>query len=163
LPENGIDQTNEESKPDQSDVLSSHLLGGKKKHDEDKNVETEEVQHLDKGSDYLTTMLLQQGIKEVQTKAKKTPPKLDELKKMFVQNLVKSGYVTVGENGRTVLTDSGKKYLDAQTRNAAAKVELAKLKNLEYRKSLERKKSRTKRTKAKMLQMLKSRAKRKKK
>ena len=163
MPENGIDQINEESKPDQTDVLSSHLLGGKKKHDEDKNVETEEVQHLDKGSDYLTTMLLQQGVKEVQTKAKKTPPKLDELKKMFVQKLVKSGYVTVGENGRTILTDSGKKYLDAQTRNAAAKVELAKLKNLEYRKSLERKKSRTKRTKAKMLQMLKSRTKRRKK
>ncbi len=147
MPENGIDQINEESKPDQTDVLSSHLLGGKKKHDEDKNVETEEVQHLDKGSDYLTTMLLQQGVKEVQTKAKKTPPKLDELKKMFVQKLVKSGYVTVGENGRTILTDSGKKYLDAQTRNAAAKVELAKLKNLEYRKSLERKKSRAKRKK----------------
>jgi len=163
LPENGIDQTNEESKPDQSDVLSSHLLGGKKKHDEDKNVETEEVQHLDKGSDYLTTMLLQQGIKEVQTKAKKTPPKLDELKKMFVQKLVKSGYVTVGENGRTILTDTGKKYLDTQTRSAAAKVELAKLKNLEYRKSLERKKSRTKRTKTKVLQMIKSRTKRKKK
>ena len=163
MPENGIDQTNEESKPDQSDVLSSHLLGGKKKHDEDKNVETEEVQHLDKGSDYLTTMLLQQGIKEVQTKAKKTPPKLDELKKMFVQKLVKSGYVTVGENGRTILTDTGKKYLDTQTRSAAAKVELAKLKNLEYRKSLERKKSRTKRTKTKMLQILKSRTKRKKK
>ena len=163
MPESGIDQINEESKPDQSDILSSHLLGGKKKHDEDKNVETEEVQHLDKGSDYLTTMLLQQGVREVQTKAKKTPPKLDELKKMFVQKLVKSGYVTVGENGRTVLTDSGKKYLDAQTRNAAAKVELAKLKNLEYRKSLERKKSRTKRTKTKVLQILKSRTKRRKK
>jgi F0F1-type ATP synthase epsilon subunit len=108
-------------------------------------------------------MLLQQGIKEVQTKAKKTPPKLDELKKMFVQKLVKSGYVTVGENGRTILTDTGKKYLDTQTRSAAAKVELAKLKNLEYRKSLERKKSRTKRTKTKVLQILKSRTKRRKK
>ena len=108
-------------------------------------------------------MLLQQGVKEVQTKAKKTPPKLDELKKMFVQNLVKSGYVTVDENGRTILTDSGKKHLDAQTKNAGTKVELAKLKNLEYRKSLERKKSRTKRTKTKVLQMLKSRAKRRKK
>ena len=83
-------------------------------------------------------MLLQQGIKEVKTKSKKTPPKLDELKKMFVQNLVKSGYVTLGENGRTILTDSGKKHLDAQTKNAGTKVELAKLKNLEYRKSLER-------------------------
>ena len=145
------------------DELITHLLGAKKKHDEDKNVESEEVEHLDKGADYLTTMLLQQGVTEVKTKAKKTPPKLDELKKMFVQNLVKSGYVTLGENGRTILTDSGKKHLDAQTKNAGTKVELAKLKNLEYRKSLERKESRTKRTKAKMLQMLKSRAKRRKK
>ena len=145
------------------DELITHLLGAKKKHDEDKNVESEEVEHLDKGADYLTTMLLQQGVTEVKTKAKKTPPKLDELKKMFVQDLVKSGYVTLGENGRTILTDSGKKHLDAQTKNAGTKVELAKLKNLEYRKSLERKKSRTKRTKTKVLQMLKSRAKRRKK
>ena len=151
------------SKSLQNDDLVAHLLGAKKKHDENKNVESEEVEHLDKGADYLTTMLLQQGVKEVQTKAKKTPPKLDELKKMFVQNLVKSGYVTLGENGRTILTDSGKKHLDAQTKSAGTKVELAKLKNLEYRKSLERKKSRTKRTKAKMLQMLKSRSKRRKK
>ena len=146
-----------------NDDLVSHILNAKKKHDEDKNVETEEVEHLDKGADYLTTMLLQQGIKEVKTKSKKTPPKLDELKKMFVENLVKSGYVTVGEKGRTILTDNGKKYLDSQTKSSGTKVELAKLKNLEYRKSLERKKSRTKRTKAKMLQILKSRAKRRKK
>ena len=106
----------------ENDDLVSHLLNAKKKHDEDKNVETEEVEHLDKGADYLTTMLLQQGIKEVKTKSKKTPPKLDELKKMFVQNLVKSGYVTLGENGRTILTDSGKKYLDTQTKNAAIRV-----------------------------------------
>ena len=147
----------------QDEELITHLLGAKKKHDEDKNVESEEVQHLDKGADYLTTMLLQQGVKEVKTKAKKTPPKLDELKKMFVENLVKSGYVTVGEKGRTILTDNGKKYLDAQTKSSGTKVELAKLKNLEYRKSLERKKSRTKRTKAKMLQILKSSSKRRKK
>jgi ribosomal protein S19E (S16A) len=83
-------------------------------------------------------MLLQQGIREVKTKSKKIPPKLDELKRMFVQNLIKSGYVTLGEKGRTILTDDGKKYLDAQTKNAEVKVELAKLKNLEYRKSLER-------------------------
>ena len=156
-----MSETNDKSL--QNDDLVAHLLGAKKKHDEDKNVESEEVEHLDKGADYLTTMLLQQGVKEVKTKAKKTPPKLDELKKMFVQNLVKSGYVTLGENGRTILTDSGKKHLDAQTKNAGTKVELAKLKNLEYRKSLERKKSRTKRTKTKVLQMLKSRAKRRKK
>ena len=152
-----------DDKPVETDVLTTHLLNAKKKHDEDKNVESEEVEHLDKGADYLTTMLLQQGVKEVKTKAKKTPPKLDELKKMFVENLVKSGYVTLGENGRTILTDSGKKYLDAQTKNAGTKVELAKLKNLEYRKSLERKKSRAKRTKTKVLKMLKSRAKRRKK
>ena len=121
-----------------NDDLVSHLLGAKKKHDEDKNVESEEVQHLEQGADYLTTLLLEQGVKETKTKSKKTPPKLDELKQMFVQNLVKSGYVTLGEKGRTVLTDDGKKYLDAQTKNAGVKVELAKLKNLEYRKSLER-------------------------
>jgi hypothetical protein len=83
-------------------------------------------------------MLLQQGIREVKTKSKKIPPKLDELKKMFVQKLIGSGYVTLGEKGRTILTDDGKKFLDAQTKNAAVRVELAKLKNLEYRKSLER-------------------------
>ena len=131
-----MSETNDKSIEDEE--LIAHLLGGKKKHDEDKNVESEEVQHLDKGADYLTTMLLQQGVKETKTKSKKIPPKLDELKKMFVQNLVTSGYVTLGEKGRTVLTDDGKKYLDAQTKNAAVRVELAKLKNLEYRKSLER-------------------------
>jgi len=137
--ESGIDQINEETKPDDSDALSSHLLGGKKHHDEEKNVETEEVQHLEKGTDYLTTLLLQQGVKETKTKSKKIPPKLDELKKIFVQNLLKAGYVTVDDKDRTILTDDGKKFLDNQTKNAAIKVELAKLKNLEYRKSLERK------------------------
>ena len=122
-----------------TDALSSHLLGGKKHHDEEKNVETEEIQHLEKGTDYLTTLLLQQGVKETKTKSKRIPPKLDELKKMFVQNLLKAGYVTVDDKDRTILTDDGKKFLDNQTKNAAIKVELAKLKNLEYRKSLERK------------------------
>ena len=131
-----MSETNNKSIEDEE--LIAHLLGGKKKHDEDKNVESEEVQHLEQGADYLTTLLLEQGVKETKTKSKKTPPKLDELKKMFVQNLVKSGYVTLGENGRTILTDNGKKFLDTKTKNAAVKVELAKLKNLEYRKSLER-------------------------
>ena len=143
-----MSETND--KPVETDVLTTHLLNAKKKHDEDKNVESEEVQHLDKGADYLTTMLLQQGVKEVKTKSKKTPPKLDELKKMFVQNLVESGYVTLGENGRTILTANGKKYLNAQTKSAGTKVELVKLKNLEFRKSLERKsKSRNKKRKKK--------------
>ena len=158
MPETGIDQINEETTPGQTDVLSSHLLGGKKKHDEDKNVETTEIQHLDKGADYLTTMLLQQGVKDTKTKSKKTPPKLDELKKIFVQNLIKSGYVTLGEKGRTILTSDGKKYLDAQTKNAAIKVELVKLKNLEYRKSLERKrKSPSKKIKKKRKTSIKKR------
>ena len=158
MPESGIDQINEETKPGKSDVLSSHLLGGKKKHDENKNVETEEVQHLEKGADYLTTLLLEQGVKDTKTKSKKTPPKLDELKKIFVQNLIKSGYVTLGEKGRTILTSDGKKYLDAQTKNAAIKVELVKLKNLEYRKSLERKrKSSSKKIKKKLKTSIKKR------
>ena len=140
-----MSETND--KPVENDLLISHLLGAKKKHDEDKNVETEEVEHLDKGADYLTTMLLQHGVKEVQTKSKKTPPKLEELKKMFVQNLIDEGYVTVDSNDRTILTDSGKKFLDKQTKDAAIKVELAKLKNLEYRKSLERKNKRSKKKK----------------
>ena len=140
-----MSETND--KPVENDLLISHLLGAKKKHDEDKNVGTEEVEHLDKGADYLTTMLLQHGVKEVQTKSKKTPPKLEELKKMFVQNLIDEGYVTVDSNDRTILTDSGKKFLDKQTKDAAIKVELAKLKNLEYRKSLERKNKRSKKKK----------------
>jgi hypothetical protein len=116
LPESGIDQINEETKPDKTDALSSHLLGGKKKHDEDKNVETEEVQRLEKGTDYLTTLLLQQGVKETKTKSKRTPPKLDELKKMFVQNLLKAGYVTVDDKSRTILTDNGKSFLTTKQR-----------------------------------------------
>jgi len=140
----------ETDKQQDTDALSSHLLGGKKKHDEDKNVETDEVQHLEEGTDYLTTLLLQQGVKETKTKSKKTPPKLDELKKMFVQNLLKAGYVKIDDSDRTILTDTGKKFLDKQTKNAAIKVELAKLKNLEYRKSLERKtKSHSKKRKKK--------------
>ena len=143
-----MSETND--KPVETDVLTTHLLGAKKKHDEDKNVESEEVKHLEEGADYLTTLLLQQGVKETKTKSKKIPPKLDELKKMFVQNLVDSGYVKIDDNARTILTDSGKKFLDNKTKNAAMKVELAKLKNLEYRKSLERKrKSSSKKTKKK--------------
>jgi len=133
-----------------TDALSSHLLGGKKHHDEEKNVETDEVKHLEKGADYLTTLLLQQGVRETKTKAKKTPPKLDELKKIFVENLIKTGYVRIDDKDRTILTDDGQKFLDNQTKNAAIKVELAKLKNLEYRKSLERKtKSHSKKRKKK--------------
>ena len=106
----------ETDKQQDTDALSSHLLGGKKKHDEDKNVETDEVQHLEEGTDYLTTLLLQQGVKETKTKSKKTPPKLDELKKMFVQNLLKAGYVTVDDKDRTILTDMVKSFLTTKQR-----------------------------------------------
>ena len=143
-----MSETND--KPVETDVLTTHLLGGKKHHDEDKNVETDEVKHLEKGTDYLTTLLLQKGVKETKTKSKKTPPKLEELKKIFVQNLLKAGYVKVDDDDRTILTDSGQKFLANQTKNAAIKVELAKLKNLEYRRSLERKtKSHSKKRKKK--------------
>ena len=139
-----------DKKSGMADALSSHLLGGKKHHDEDKNVETDEVKHLEQGTDYLTTLLLQQGVKETKTKSKKTPPKLEELKKIFVQNLLKAGYVKVDDDDRTILTDSGQKFLASQTKNAAIRVELAKLKNLEYRRSLERKtKSHSKKRKKK--------------
>ena len=48
--------------PKTSDLLVGHLLDAKRKHDEDKNVESEEVQHLQKGADYLSTFLTQQGV-----------------------------------------------------------------------------------------------------
>ena len=124
-----------------ADMLVGHLLDAKRKHDEDKNVETEEVQHLQKGTDYLTTFLLQQGIQQKKETSTNKPPGLDELKKEFVKNLVQNGLVTIGENGRTILTGKGKEYLDKQTKNAENKVTLAKLKNLRYRQSLTRKRN----------------------
>jgi len=123
-----------------ADMLVAHLLLGKKKHDEQKNVESEEVEHLNKGADYLTTLLLGQGIKQTKTKAgKQKPPSVDELKKQFVKNLVDKGYVTIDGSGRTVIADKGQRFLEHQTKNAENKVVLAKLINLRYRKSLDRK------------------------
>jgi len=137
LPETGIEQNNEEAKPGLTDTLSSHLLGGKKKHDETKNVESDEVQHLQKGTDYLTTFLLQQGIQQTPKTVSANKPKgVDELKKDFVENLVKNGFVNIGDDGRTVLTDKGQVYLTKQTRNAEMRVTLAKLRNLRYRNSI---------------------------
>tara|TARA_B100000508_G_C11413258_1_gene254387 strand:+ start:69 stop:563 length:495 start_codon:yes stop_codon:yes gene_type:complete len=137
LPETGIEQNNEEAKPGLTDTLSSHLLGGKKKHDETKNVESDEVQHLQKGTDYLTTFLLQQGIQQTPKTVSANKPKgVDELKKDFVENLVKNGFVNIGDDGRTVLTDKGQEYLTKQTRNAEMRVTLAKLINLRYRNSI---------------------------
>ncbi|SVB20586.1 uncharacterized protein METZ01_LOCUS173440 [marine metagenome] len=163
MPETGIEQNNEEAKPGLTDTLSSHLLGGKKKHDETKNVESDEVQHLQKGTDYLTTFLLQQGIQQTPKTVSANKPKgVDELKKDFVENLVKNGFVNIGDDGRTVLTDKGQEYLTKQTRNAEMKVTLAKLINLRYRNSIA--KTRKKRSSGKKTRKgTKKSAKRKKK
>ena len=129
-----------QEKTNTADMLIAHLLFGKKKHDEQKNVESEEVEHLNKGSDYLTTFLLQQGIKQTTTKpTKQKPPTVDELKKQFVKNLVDKGYVTIDDSGRTVIAEKGQTFLEQQTKKAEDKVVLAKLINLRYRKSLDRK------------------------
>ena len=129
-----------EEKAQTADMLVAHLLYGKKKHDEQKNVESEEVEHLNKGSDYLTSFLLQQGIKQTTTKpTKQKPPTVDELKKQFIENLVSNGYVTIDDSGRTIIADKGQKFLEEQTKKAENKVVLAKLINLRYRNSLTRK------------------------
>ena len=121
-------------------MLVAHLLLGKKKHDEQKNVESEEVEHLNKGTDYLSTLLLEQGIKETKTKAvKQKPLTVEELKKQFVKDLVNNGYVTIDNSGRTVMAEKGQKFLERQTKKAEDKVVLAKLINLRYRNSLGRK------------------------
>ena len=119
-----------------ADQLVGHLLNAKKKHDETKNVESEEVEHLQKGADYLTTFLLQQGVKQQKTVSPSKPKGVDDLKKDFVENLVKNGFVNIGDDGRTVLTDKGQVYLTKQTRNAEMRVTLAKLRNLRYRNSI---------------------------
>ena len=127
-------------KTNTADMLIGHLLYGKKKHDEQKNVENEEVDHLNKGADYLTTLLLEQGIKQTTAKAvKQKPPTVDELKKQFVKNLVDKGYVTINDSGRTVIAEKGQTFLEQQTKKAENKVILAKLINLRYRNSLDRK------------------------
>ncbi len=129
-----------QEKANTADMLVAHLLFGKKKHDEQKNVESEEVEHLNKGTDYLTTFLLQQGIKQTTTKpTKQKPLTVDELKKQFIKNLVSNGYVTIDDSGRTIIAEKGQKFLEQQTKKAENKVVLAKLINLRYRNSLTRK------------------------
>ena len=144
-------------------MLVGHLLNAKKKHDETKNVESEEVEHLQKGTDYLTTFLLQQGIQQTPKTVSANKPKgVDDLKKDFVENLVKNGFVNIGDDGRTVLTDKGQEYLTKQTRNAEMRVTLAKLINLRYRNSIA--KTRKKRSSGKKTRKgTKKSAKRKKK
>ena len=132
--------TETDDKSTSSDMLVNHLLGAKKKHDEDKNVEKEEVEHLDKGTDYLVSFLVGQGVQVSEPKkvTKQKPPGLEELKKKFVENLVNEGYVTVNDSGRTILTENGKRFLDSKTKSADTKVAIAKLKNLQFRNELDR-------------------------
>ena len=132
--------TETDDKSTSSDMLVNHLLGAKKKHDEDKNVEKEEVEHLDKGTDYLVSFLVGQGVQVSEPKkvTKRKPPGLEELKKKFVENLVEEGYVTVNDSGRTILTENGKRFLDSKTKSADTKVAIAKLKNLQFRNELDR-------------------------
>ena len=122
-----------------ADMLVGQLIDAKRKHDEDKNVESGEVQHLQKGADYLSTFLTQQGVQQQKTVTTTKPLGLDELKKQFVKNLVKNEFVTIADNGRTVLTEKGKKFLDQKTKESADRVTLVQLKNLRYRQSLTRK------------------------
>ena len=150
-----------EDSPNTSDMLVGHLLNAKRKHDEDKNVESEEVQHLQKGADYLSTFLTQQGVRQQKTVTKTRPPGLDELKKQFIKNLVKNEFVTIADNGRTILTEKGKKFLDQQTKESADRVTLVQLKNLRYRQSLARKiKSSSRKTKKKRKTSVKKKKKR---
>ena len=128
-----------EDSPNTADMLVGHLLEGKRKHDEDKNVESEEVQHLQKGADYLSTFLTQRGVQQQKTVTTTKPLGLEELKKQFVKNLVKNEFVTIADNGRTLLTEKGKKFLNQQTKESADRVTLVQLKNLRYRQSLARK------------------------
>ena len=132
--------TETDNPPKDSDMLIDHLLDAKRKHDEDKNVEKEEVEHLDKGTDYLVSFLVGQGVQVSEPKkvTKRKPPGLEELKKKFVENLVEGGYVTVNDSGRTILTENGKRFLDSKTKSADTKVAIAKLKNLQFRNELDR-------------------------
>ncbi len=137
-----------EDTPTTTDVLTSSLLDTKKKHDQDKTVTKEEIDFLNKGTDYLTSFLVGQGIEtedRVPTKGK--PLSESELKKQFAHNLIKNGYVTV-ENGRSKITQAGKDYFSSRKKVAEANVKLAMLRNLKHvNSSKNAKKKSTKKTK----------------
>ena len=118
--------------PTTADILTSSLLDTKKKHDQDKTVTKEEIDFLNKGTDYLTSFLVGQGIEtedRVPTKGK--PLSEEELKKQFAHNLIKNGYLTV-ENGRSKITQAGKDYFSSRKKVAEANVKLAMLRNLKH-------------------------------
>ena len=121
-----------EDTPTTADILTSSLLDTKKKHDQDKTVTKEEIDFLNKGTDYLTSFLVGQGIEtedRVPTKGK--PLSESELKKQFANNLIKNGYVTV-ENGRSKITQAGKDYFSLRKKVAEGNVRLVMLKNLKH-------------------------------
>jgi len=131
----------DEDQKNVNDVLTSSLLETKKKHDQDKTVTEEEINYLNKGTDYLSSFLTGQGIEPVERVPTKGKPLTeDELKRQFANNLIKNGYVTV-ENGRSKITSAGKKYFDLRTKIAEANVKLATLRNLKHRKSSKNKKN----------------------
>ena len=134
--------------PTTADILTSSLLDTKKKHDQDKTVTKEEIDFLNKGTDYLTSFLVGHGIEpedRVPTKGK--PLSEEELKKQFAHNLIKNGYVTV-ENGRSKITQAGKDYFSSRKKVAEANVKLAMLRNLKHvNSSKNAKKKSTKKTK----------------
>ena len=118
--------------PTTTDILTSSLLDTKKKHDQDKTVTKEEIDFLNKGTDYLTSFLVGQGIEtedRVPTKGK--PLSESELKKQFANNLIKNGYVTV-ENGRSKITQARKDYFSLRKKVAEGNVRLVMLKNLKH-------------------------------
>ena len=138
-----------EDTPTTADILTSSLLDTKKKHDQDKTVTKEEIDFLNKGTDYLTSFLVGQGIEtedRVPTKGK--PLSESELKKQFANNLIKNGYVTV-ENGRSKITQAGKDYFSSRKKVAEANVRLAMLKNLKHVNSSKNVRKSTKKTKTK--------------
>ena len=135
-----------------ADLLTSSLLDTKKKHDQDKTVTKEEVDYLNKGTDYLSSFLTGQGIElEERVPTKEKPLSEDELKKQYANNFIKNGYVTIDNSGRAKITPIGKKYFDLRTKVAEANVKLAVLKNLKHIKSSKNTKKVSKTTKTKKL------------
>ena len=133
-----------------ADMLVAHLLLGKKKHDEQKNVESDEVEHLNKGADYLSSFLTGHGIEpEERIPTKENPLTEQELKKQYANDFIKKGYVTVDDTGRSKITPAGKEYFELRTKTAEASVKLAMLKNLKHVKSLENTKKGSKKAKSK--------------
>ena len=134
-----------------ADILTSSLLDTKKKHDQDKTVTKEEVDYLNKGTDYLSSFLTGQGIElEERVPTKGKPLTEEELKKQYANNFIKKGYVTVDSAGRSKVTPAGKEYFDLRTKTAEANVKLAILKNLNHiRSSKNSKKGSNKTTKTK--------------